>query len=113
MNNADHLYPKYIIWVYQKGITNKSDMFSRGILLCMFPTLGEDKASISTCEQRECVAREHYFLYIGQPGLLSSKSCSSTEALGRRPSLLNRTRCCSLSDIYLNFHLPGQLNDIE
>lgn len=88
-----------------------NDMLQGGILLCFLQW--EKMGQILVLVNRENVwLEEHYLLYVSQPDLLCSKSCSNTEALWERPSLLNCTRCCCLSDIYLNFHLPGQLNDI-
>ena len=95
----------------ENGVTDIMRCVGRNFYFVFYN--GRSLEQILVLVNRENVwLEEHYFLYIARPDLLSSKSCCNTEALWERPSLLNCTRCCCLSDIYLNFHLPGQLHDI-
>lgn len=64
--NADYLYAKCVIWLQQNGTRDVMKCFIEGlILLCMFPTVGEDVAILVFVNRENVWLEECFFLYMG------------------------------------------------
>ena len=64
--NADYLYPNCVIWLQQNGTRDVMKCFIEGlILLCMFPTLGEDVVILVFVNKENVWLEECFFLYMG------------------------------------------------